>query len=207
MCACMCVCVCACVWCGVVWCVCACVCVCLFFLASPSPAASGSSGWDQKKTPTLAPGLEAYEPKCLNHSAKWAANVKIGVLRLVNHYGYIRATNVRQWTAMIDSKLSMVQAVSCQWYRLWAANGTDCELPVVYAVSCQWYMQWAANGTCSELPMIQAVSQWLMQRAANGQDSRQSMVPSLLTHLAPDRPSPPALFPYRETPDCPVAAS
>ena len=28
-----------------------------------------------------------------------------------------------------------------------------------------------------------------------------------LTHLAPDRPSPPALFPYRETPDHPVAAS
>ena len=27
-----------------------------------------------------------------------------------------------------------------------------------------------------------------------------------LTHLAPDRPSPPALFPYRETPDRPVAA-
>ena len=28
-----------------------------------------------------------------------------------------------------------------------------------------------------------------------------------LTHLAPDRPSSPALFPYRETPDRPVAAS
>ena len=28
-----------------------------------------------------------------------------------------------------------------------------------------------------------------------------------LTHLAPDRPSPPALLPYRETPDRPVAAS
>ena len=27
-----------------------------------------------------------------------------------------------------------------------------------------------------------------------------------LTHLAPNRPSPPALFPYRETPDRPVAA-
>ena len=27
-----------------------------------------------------------------------------------------------------------------------------------------------------------------------------------LTHLAPDRPSLPALFPYRETPDGPVAA-
>ena len=91
----------------------------------------------------------------------------------------------------------MVQAVSCQWYRLWAANGTRSELPMVQAVSCQWYrlwaamvqavscqwyMQWAANDTCSELPMIQAVScQWHMQRAANGQDNRQSMVPSLLT--------------------------
>ena len=29
----------------------------------------------------------------------------------------------------------------------------------------------------------------------------------LLTHLAPDRPSPPALLPYRTTPDRPVAAS
>ena len=27
-----------------------------------------------------------------------------------------------------------------------------------------------------------------------------------LTHLAPDHPSPPALLPYHETPDCPVAA-
>ena len=31
-------------------------------------------------------------------------------------------------------------------------------------------------------------------------------VPLLLTHLAPDRSSPPALFPYCETPDRPVAA-
>ena len=37
-----------------------------------------------------------------------------------------------------------------------------------------------------------------------GLQSKQTHTP--LTHLAPDRPSPPALFPYRETSDRPVAA-
>ena len=53
---------------------------------------------------------------------------------------------------------------------------------------------------------IEMIDKWVTSLRFNEIKNEKKSLCWFLTRLAPDHPSPPALFPYRETPDHPVAA-
>ena len=71
-----------------------------------------------------------------------------------------------------------------------------------------FFLSTGVSFSSTNFPLLQKVIYWGQHRNIRSRvispDYKSGYC--CLTHLAPDRRSPPALFPYHETPDCPVAA-